>query len=144
MKRLNPIKLKQMEDRLKFTEEEIPRLEQEIAEAEERLGVFASAEESQRVAAELEKLRSGPCGGGGGVGGAGFGVGGAAGLGLETEALSDIAGLFEGFSVIFEFPMTNRRQLLCNLSPCFRNKRWGTEYFLDRLLYEVSLPIAYD
>ncbi len=58
MKRLNPIKLKQMEDRLKFTEEEIPRLEQAIAKAEERLGVFASAEESQRVAAELEKLRA--------------------------------------------------------------------------------------
>jgi ATP-binding cassette subfamily F protein 3 len=58
VKRLNPIKLKQMEDRLKFTEEEIPRLEQAIANAEERLGVFASAEESQRVAAELEKLRA--------------------------------------------------------------------------------------
>ena len=58
VKRLNPIKLKQMEDRLKFTEEEIPRLEQAIAKAEERLGVFASAEESQRVAAELEKLRA--------------------------------------------------------------------------------------
>jgi ATP-binding cassette subfamily F protein 3 len=58
VKRLNPIKLKQMEDRLKFTEEEIPRLEQAIANAEERLGVFASTEESQRVAAELEKLRA--------------------------------------------------------------------------------------
>jgi ATP-binding cassette, subfamily F, member 3 len=57
VKRLNPIKLKQMEERLKFTEEEIPRLEEAIAAAEARLGVFASAEESQRVAAELDRLR---------------------------------------------------------------------------------------
>jgi ATP-binding cassette subfamily F protein 3 len=57
VKRLNPIKLKQMEDRLKFAEEEIPRLEEAIATAEAKLGVFASAEESQRVAAELDRLR---------------------------------------------------------------------------------------
>ncbi|CAN5520810.1 ABC-F family ATP-binding cassette domain-containing protein [soil metagenome] len=58
VKRLNPIKLKQLEDRLKFTEEEIPRLEESIAAAETQLGVFASAEESQRIAAELEGLRA--------------------------------------------------------------------------------------
>jgi ATP-binding cassette subfamily F protein 3 len=58
VKRLNPIKLKQLEDRLRFTEEEIPRLETAIAAAEEKLGVFTSAEESQRTAAELEQLRS--------------------------------------------------------------------------------------
>ena len=58
VKRLNPIKLKQLEDRLRFTEEEIPRLETAIAAAEEKLGVFTSAEESQRTAAELELLRS--------------------------------------------------------------------------------------
>jgi len=58
IKRVNPIKLKQMEDRLKFAEEEIPRLEQEIATAEERLGNFTSAEQSQKDAAELDKLRS--------------------------------------------------------------------------------------
>jgi ATP-binding cassette subfamily F protein 3 len=46
-----------MEERLKFAEEEIPRLEEKIGAAEERLGRFASAEESQRVTAELEKLR---------------------------------------------------------------------------------------
>jgi len=57
VKRLNPIKLKQLEDRLRFAEEEIPRLEGSIATAEERLGVFTSAEESQRTAAELERLR---------------------------------------------------------------------------------------
>ena len=57
VKRLNPIKLKQLEDRLRFAEEEIPRLESSIAAAEERLGVFTSAEESQRTAAELDRLR---------------------------------------------------------------------------------------
>jgi len=57
VKRLNPIKLKQLEGRLGAVEEEMTRAESEIAAAEERLGVFVSAEESQRVAAELEVLR---------------------------------------------------------------------------------------
>jgi ATP-binding cassette subfamily F protein 3 len=57
IKRLNPLKLKQMEDRLKFAEEEIPRLEQEISTAEGRLGNFTSAEQSQKDAAELDRLR---------------------------------------------------------------------------------------
>ena len=57
VKRVNPIKLKQMEDRLKFAEEEIPRLERAIATTEGRLGNFISAEQSQKDAAELEKLR---------------------------------------------------------------------------------------
>jgi len=47
-----------MEDRLKFAEEEIPRLERAIATAEERLGNFISAEQSQKDAEELERLRS--------------------------------------------------------------------------------------
>jgi ATP-binding cassette subfamily F protein 3 len=54
---VNPIKLKQMEDRLKFAEEEIPRLEQAIATAEERLGNFVSAEQSQKDASDLDRLR---------------------------------------------------------------------------------------
>jgi ATP-binding cassette, subfamily F, member 3 len=58
VKRLNPIKLKQLEDRLRVAEEEIPRLETAIAAAEEKLGVFTSAEDSQRSAAELDSLRS--------------------------------------------------------------------------------------
>ncbi|QNI36946.1 ribosomal protection-like ABC-F family protein [Edaphobacter albus] len=58
VKKLNPIKLKQMEDRLRFAEEEIPRLEEKIAAAEERLGNFVSAEQSQKDAAELDDLRS--------------------------------------------------------------------------------------
>jgi len=58
VKRLNPIKLKQLEDRLRFAEEEIPHLESIIAEAEARLGNFTSAEQSQKDAAELDKLRA--------------------------------------------------------------------------------------
>jgi ATP-binding cassette subfamily F protein 3 len=58
VKRLNPIKLKQLEDRVRLAEEEIPRLETAIAAAEGKLGVFTSAEDSQRTAAELDLLRS--------------------------------------------------------------------------------------
>jgi ATP-binding cassette subfamily F protein 3 len=57
VKRLNPIKLKQLEDRLRSAEEEIPRLEEAIATAEERLGNFVSADQSQKDAAELDGLR---------------------------------------------------------------------------------------
>jgi ATP-binding cassette subfamily F protein 3 len=57
VKRLNPIKLKQLEDRLSFAEQEIPRLESAISAAEEKLGVFTNAEEAQRNAAELDRLR---------------------------------------------------------------------------------------
>jgi ATP-binding cassette subfamily F protein 3 len=58
IKRLNPIKLKQLEDRLHHAEQEIPRLESAIAAAEARLGNFTSAEQSQKDAAELESLRT--------------------------------------------------------------------------------------
>jgi ATP-binding cassette subfamily F protein 3 len=56
-KRVNPIKLKQMQDRLKSVEEEIPRVEALIGEAEQSLGVFVSAEETARASSELEALR---------------------------------------------------------------------------------------
>ncbi|HXC97536.1 MAG TPA: ABC-F family ATP-binding cassette domain-containing protein [Edaphobacter sp.] len=58
IKRLNPIKLKQLEDRLHHAEQEIPRLEEAIAVTEARLGNFVSAEQSQKDAAELEQLRT--------------------------------------------------------------------------------------
>ena len=58
IKRLNPIKLKQLEDRLRHAESEIPRLENAIAAAEGRLGNFTSADQSQKDAAELEQLRT--------------------------------------------------------------------------------------
>ena len=57
VKRLNPIKLKQLEDRVQFAETEIPRLEDAIAAAEQKLGVFTSAEESQRLAARIETMK---------------------------------------------------------------------------------------
>jgi ATP-binding cassette subfamily F protein 3 len=56
-KRMNPIKLKQMQDRLKFVEEEIPRVEAVIADTEQSLGVYVSAEETARLTAELDSLR---------------------------------------------------------------------------------------
>jgi ATP-binding cassette subfamily F protein 3 len=56
-KRMNPIKLKQMQDRLKFVEEEIPRIEALIGEAEQSLGMFVSVEETARVSSELDELR---------------------------------------------------------------------------------------
>ena len=56
-KRLNPIKLKQLEDRLNTAEGEISSLESAIAVAEESLGNFTSAEQSQKDAAELDSLR---------------------------------------------------------------------------------------
>jgi ATP-binding cassette subfamily F protein 3 len=57
VKRLNPIKLRQLEDRLRGVEEEILRLETGITAAELKMGVFTSAGESQRTAAELDELR---------------------------------------------------------------------------------------
>jgi ATP-binding cassette subfamily F protein 3 len=53
-KRLNPIKRKQMEDRVRELEEEISRAESAIATLETALQNFASAEQSQRQARELD------------------------------------------------------------------------------------------
>ncbi len=52
-KRLNPIKRKQMEDRLGEVEREISDLETAIAACETALQAFVSAEETQRVTQEL-------------------------------------------------------------------------------------------
>jgi len=54
---MNPIKLKQMQERNAFVEEEIPRLEALIVETETALGNFISAAETQRQSALLEDLR---------------------------------------------------------------------------------------
>jgi ATP-binding cassette subfamily F protein 3 len=48
-KRLNPIKLKQMEERCAFLEEEVPRVEASLAHTEEQLGNYVSAVETQRL-----------------------------------------------------------------------------------------------
>ncbi|HKW76475.1 MAG TPA: ABC-F family ATP-binding cassette domain-containing protein [Terriglobales bacterium] len=57
-KRINPIKLKQMQDRLQEIEEEVARLETEIAQNETGLQVFVSIEETQRLTEMLERARS--------------------------------------------------------------------------------------
>ena len=54
---MNPIKRKQMQTRLSFVEAEIPRIETAIAEAEQMLANFVSAEETQRQSATLDALR---------------------------------------------------------------------------------------
>jgi len=55
---LNPIKQKQMEDRIAFLEEETPRVEAAIAHTEEQLGVYVSAAESARLTALAIDLRT--------------------------------------------------------------------------------------
>src|SRR5271165_3775593 len=57
-KRLNPIKLKQMQDRCHQMEEEIAALEDGIAECERELQSFVSAEETQRQTDLLARRRA--------------------------------------------------------------------------------------
>jgi len=56
-KRLNPIKLKQLEDRVAELEAELPELEARIQAAEEQQAIFTTAEAAQALAAEVETLR---------------------------------------------------------------------------------------
>ena len=56
-RRVNPIKLKQMQERLGAIEEEMPQLETAIAETEAALGNFVSAEETTRLSTVLGGLR---------------------------------------------------------------------------------------
>jgi len=57
VRKLNPIKLKQMEDRCAFLEEEVPRIEASIAHTEGALGNFVSVAETERQSRLLEELR---------------------------------------------------------------------------------------
>jgi ATP-binding cassette subfamily F protein 3 len=57
-KRLNPIKLKQMEERVTELEAELPDLEARILAAEQQQAIFTTAEAAQAVAAELDALRA--------------------------------------------------------------------------------------
>jgi ATP-binding cassette subfamily F protein 3 len=57
-RRLNPIRQNQMEERCAFLEEETPRIEAAIRHTEEQLGVYVSAEETQRLTALATDLRS--------------------------------------------------------------------------------------
>jgi ATP-binding cassette subfamily F protein 3 len=56
-KRLNPIKRKQMEERVKELEAEVSRAETAIAECEAALQTFVSAEETARTTQELASHR---------------------------------------------------------------------------------------
>jgi ATP-binding cassette subfamily F protein 3 len=58
LKRLNPIKLKQMKERVQEVEEEIARLETAIATAETALQNFVSVEETQRQTDLLNRSRT--------------------------------------------------------------------------------------
>ncbi len=57
-KRLNPIKLRQMQDRRTSIEEEVTKLEAEIADYESELSNFVSVEETARVSSLLDQRRS--------------------------------------------------------------------------------------
>jgi ATP-binding cassette subfamily F protein 3 len=57
-KRLNPIKRKQMEDRVRELEEAISRTESAIASLETALQNFVNADESQRQSQELDQHKS--------------------------------------------------------------------------------------
>ena len=56
-RRTNPIKLRQMQERCAFVEEEIPRIETLIASTEQALGEYVSADETRRLTQSLEDLR---------------------------------------------------------------------------------------
>jgi ATP-binding cassette subfamily F protein 3 len=58
VKRLNPIKLKQLEDRVEAIEDELPQLEDRIAQAEAQQANFTTAAAAQQLAAELDALRT--------------------------------------------------------------------------------------
>jgi ATP-binding cassette subfamily F protein 3 len=57
IKRLNPIKLKQLEQRVAELETELPDLEARILAAEQQQAMFTTAEAAQSLAAELATLR---------------------------------------------------------------------------------------
>jgi ATP-binding cassette subfamily F protein 3 len=57
-KRVNPIKLRQMQERLAAVEAEIPRVESSLAETEQALAVYVSTEETQRLSNALTALRA--------------------------------------------------------------------------------------
>ncbi|MGA9627990.1 MAG: hypothetical protein WBQ65_26185, partial [Bryobacteraceae bacterium] len=57
-RRLNPIKLRQMRERRKAIEDEVAKLEVEIADYEAALGRFVSTEETRRVNELLNARRA--------------------------------------------------------------------------------------
>ena len=59
-KRLNPIRLRQMQERCEEIEEEVARLEAEIADIERELADFKSVEETMRLTQLLARPAEGP------------------------------------------------------------------------------------
>jgi ATP-binding cassette subfamily F protein 3 len=57
-KRINPIRLRQMQDRRDTLEEEVPRLEAAIHIAEQEMAVFVSPEQYRTLDAQLKNLRA--------------------------------------------------------------------------------------
>jgi ATP-binding cassette, subfamily F, member 3 len=57
IKKLNPIKLKQLEDRVAAIEQELPNLEARIDSAVQQQALYTNAEAARALAAELETLR---------------------------------------------------------------------------------------
>ncbi|HET9086927.1 MAG TPA: ABC-F family ATP-binding cassette domain-containing protein [Acidobacteriaceae bacterium] len=57
-KRINPIRLRQMQERCDALEEEIPRLEAAIQTAEQEMAIYVSAERYQSLDAQLRNLRA--------------------------------------------------------------------------------------
>ncbi len=56
-KRVNPLKLKQIEDRVEAIEDELPTLEARITQAEQQQSVFTTADAARTLAAELDAMR---------------------------------------------------------------------------------------
>jgi len=56
-KRVNPIKLRQMQERLAAVEAEIPKVETSLTQTEQALAVYVSAAETQRLSDALSALR---------------------------------------------------------------------------------------
>ncbi len=57
VKRMNPIRLRQMQERCEILEEEIPRMEAAIQTTEQQMGTFVSAENYQALVEQLAQLR---------------------------------------------------------------------------------------
>ena len=58
IRRLNPIKQKQLENRCAFLEQEVPRIEAAIALTEQQLGIYVSAAETERLTKLAAELRA--------------------------------------------------------------------------------------
>ena len=57
-KRVNPLKLKQVEDRVSAIEGELPELEQRLSQAQQQQAMYSNAEAARALAAEVDQLRS--------------------------------------------------------------------------------------